>query len=274
MFVKFLAVAVLMFVTSKAWSQVKKTGQQAAQSRQEFCSKSESPDYFRSLFYSSENLLPIKNEGGIMNMGVCWWHSMMTRNIQYLSVYRPELAKPSESEVWTLLNQLVTNRGVVEIPGYRNFSELTRDHSAKVQKVLENWQIVDGTLGLGFLRGLSGNDRVSAAELNQSMDETFEMVKGKKRVAYQMLQAKGLLAHAWLVVDMIKTGNGYILDVVDSNRFGISQVIYQEGMEQLSEYQSVPYTSRNFIDYSGYKIARDRYCQLGITAADVENQEN
>jgi hypothetical protein len=274
MLVKFLAVSVLLLVTSKAWSQVQKMGLQAAHSRQEYCAKSENPDYFRSLFYSHQNLIPFTNVGGIMNMGVCWWHSMMTRNIQYLSVYRPELAKPSDSEVWTLLNQLVTNRGVVEIPGYRNFSELTRDHSAKVQKVLENWQIADGALGLGFLRGLSGSDRVSAEELKKSMDETYEIVKGKKRVAYQMLQAKGLLAHAWLVVDMTKTGNGYILEVVDSNRFGISHVVYQEGMEQLSEYQSVPYTGRNFIDYSGYKLARDRYCRLGITAADVENQGN
>ena len=270
MSVKFLAMSVLMLVNSKAWSQVQKTGAQAAQSRQEYCAQSENPDYFRSLFYSQQNLIPFTNVGGIMNLGVCWWHSMLTRNIQYLSVYRPELPKPSESEVLILLNQLVSNRGVVEIPGYRNFSELARSHSGIVQKVLEQWQIADGALGLGFLRGISGSDRVSPAELKKMMDETFQFVRGKKRVAYQMLQAKGLLAHAWLVVDMTKTGNGYNLDVVDSNRFGIRQVIYQEGMDQLSEYQSVPYTSRNFVDYSGYSLARDRYCRLGLTATDTD----
>lgn len=261
-------------ISSNVMAQLQKSGVSAAQSRQEYCSKSTNPDYFRSLFYSQQNLIPFVNGGGVMNMGVCWWHSMLTRNAQYLSVYRPELPKPSVSEVWSLLNQLVTNKGVVEIPGYTNFSEFTREHFVIVQKVLENWQMADGTLGLGFLRGISGSDRVSASELKKSMDETFEMVKGKKRVAYQMLQIKGLMAHAWLVIDMIKTGNGYILDVVDSNQFGISTVVYQEGMEQLSEYQSVPYTSRNFLDYSGYKLARDLYCRLGMTAADVENQQN
>ena len=133
--------------------------------------------------------------------------------------------------MWTLLNYLTSAKGVVEIPGYRNFSEFARNHSATVQKVLENWQIVDGTIGFGFLRGITGSHRVSPAKLKEMMDETYYSVRIKRRVTYQMLQAKGLLAHAWLVVDMRRTHNGYILDVHDSNDFGIRNVVYKEGMD-------------------------------------------
>ena len=50
--------------------------------------------------YSSEttNLMSFKNQGGLFNGGVCWWHSRFQRNIFYLSIFRPDLNKPLKSE--------------------------------------------------------------------------------------------------------------------------------------------------------------------------------
>lgn len=268
---KYLVPAILLSC-SVSMASINKNGAKPATSRKEFCAKAKDPDYFKSLFYARENQISFLNKGGLMNGGVCWWHSMLTRAAQYLTVYRPDLPKASSDQAYKIVQWLSANKGVVEIPGYRNFYEFSADHSNTILSALEGWQIVDGGFAFGWVRGVSGNHKVDADEFAKMMNETYKIVKSEKKVAYQKLQIEGIESHAWLVVDMEKTGNGYILDVVDSNYRGVSQVHYVKGMTQLREYESVPYTSRNAFDYRSFTWAIDQYCKRNLTAEDLDSQ--
>lgn len=270
----FYVIFSIISVANFSFGAINKSGIKAATSKAEYCRNASNPDYFKSLFYSTQNHISFTNQGGLMNGGVCWWHSMMTRAVQYLTVYRPELPKPSRDEAAKIIQYLTVNKGVVEIPGYQNFYQFSLDHENLILSALEGWQIADGGFGLGFLRGISGSHIVEPSVLKKMMDDTYKLVKQKKQVAYQKLQIEGITAHAWLVVDMTKTNNGYTLDVVDSNYRGIGQVHYFEGMSQLSTYSSVPYTSRNSIDYRSFDFARKQYCRYGKTAADMDTSAN
>ncbi len=260
----------LLLSSAIAHAQINKNGVQAATSKQEFCKQAKSPNYFKSLLYSNSNQLAFTNGGGLMNGGVCWWHSMLTRTAQYLTVYRPELPKATSDQAQKIVQYLSSATGVVEIPGYKNFREFSADHYAVIQRALEGWQIADGAIGFGWIRGLSGSHKVDANQLSKMMDETYALVKKDNRIAYQKLQIEGITAHAWLVVDMTKTADGYVLDVVDSNYGGVSQAQYTRGMTQLSAYASVPYTSRNSMDYRSYEYGISQYCKRGMTAEDLD----
>ncbi|MEN0059939.1 MAG: hypothetical protein AAGB31_13955 [Bdellovibrio sp.] len=247
------------------------TSVKAATSKAEFCEKSKDLTYFKSLLYNSENHISFGNHGGLADGGVCWWHSMLLRSATYLTVYRPELPKPSSSEVEQILSWITAARGIVEIPGYKNFSEFTRANYQLVQRYLEQGQIMDGGFGFGWVRGLSGDYEVAPSKLKEMMDETYALMKESKRVVYQKLQIQGIVSHAWLLVDMEQNADGYLLSVVDSNYSGsVVQRQYRNGSKNLSAYSSVPYTSRNSIDFKGYDYALKMYCKYGKSAADLD----
>lgn len=253
---------------------INKNGIRPAYSREEYCANAHNPDYFKSLFYNYENHIPWKNQGGVMNKGVCWWNSMLVRNAQYLAVYRPDLPAPTRSEVDKIISWLMAGTGVVEIPGYRNFSDFAGSHFSQVQRALEAQQVVDGVVALGFIRGLLGNHIVEPTELSAKMDETYRLTKDKNWVVYQKLQMEGIDAHSWLVVDMTKIPGGYTLEVVDSNFPGdVKTVQFEHGMKQLPAYNSVPYTSRNEFSYRSYNYAIDNYCKRNMTAADLDRTQ-
>jgi hypothetical protein len=62
------------------------------------------------------------------------------------------------------------------------------------------------------------------------MDELYDQVQ-KGEVVYQKLQLQGIDAHAWLVIGMVKTRDGYTLKIIDSN-FPLETIdyVYQKGM--------------------------------------------
>jgi hypothetical protein len=85
----------------------------AATSREEYKEKAVSEKYFRSLAAShpsgiNPNLFSFSNTGGILNGGVCWWHSRMQRAALYLTVYLPDMPPPSKPEVRRILCDLMT----------------------------------------------------------------------------------------------------------------------------------------------------------------------
>lgn len=262
-----------IFLSSFSYAEINKNGVEPAKNRNDFCRLARDPDYFKSLFYSQKNLIAFTNDGGILDRGVCWWHSMLTRSAQHLTVYQPHLPKPGWIQAEKIIGWLTSGRGVVEIPGYNNFSEFTQDYQELVQRALNNWQIGDGTFGLGFIRGLTGHYQVEPKVLARMMDQAYKLVKNEKRIVYQKLQMRGIESHAWLVIDMNKTDNGYDLDVIDSNYSALRTVSYTRGMQQLPNYQSVPYTSRNFIDQAAYSLGVYYYCKRGMTAEDIDRAE-
>lgn len=200
----------------------------------------------QQLLLDRKNHLAFANQGGMMNGGVCWWHSRYTRNAAYLAQFRPDLPRPTdENTLKRMVVDLRKGKKIVVIPGYRNLGEFSASNYQAIQNKLEDWQETDGILHFQWVAGLSGNSEVSEENLAQKMDQLFERVS-RGEVVYQKLQMPGIVAHAWLVVGMTKLPEGgYRLNVVDSNNYGASTVTYRPGMKTMGGYYNfVPYTGK------------------------------
>ncbi|MDD4976179.1 MAG: hypothetical protein PHY93_17615 [Bacteriovorax sp.] len=204
--------------------------QLSAQDSGHFCSDRQNANFVKDLTLDSKNLISFRNRGGIGMAGVCWWHSRFERNALYLTIYKPELAKPTNDEAIELIKQIRDAENVIEIPGYNNFFEFTSENKALIQSELEAWQLGDGLLRFAWIDGLSGDAKVEAWKLKGLMDEIYNDVEVNKNISYNKLQAPGILAHAWSVVHMEKVKGGYDLEILDSNTVGYSEHYeYREG---------------------------------------------
>ena len=108
----------------------------ASQEEVKFCAEND----VQKKISNSNNRLSFTNSGGLVNGGVCWWHSRFTRNANYVAVFSPDKAKPhnktmrrpkkparkspikrlpAPGSVKYILKQIKYGK-VVEIPGYKN----------------------------------------------------------------------------------------------------------------------------------------------------------
>lgn len=203
------------------------------------------PRSLQSLINDNFNQLARSNQGGLLNGGVCWWHSRFTRNAAYLARFRPDLPKPSRDEALAILTRIRRAEGVIDVPGFEHLSDFSYAYSDEIQDMLEAWQLSDGVLRFQWVRGLSGASRVSPRELEGRMDELFRRV-ARGEIVYQMLQFAGPLAHAWLVVDMARTASGYNFKVVDSIFAAETSHTYRRGQDSFVRNGDpfVPYTQQ------------------------------
>lgn len=244
-------------------------------SKSEYCERIKTRTYAQDVLLSERNQISFQNQGGIGGGGVCWWHSMFTRNAAYLTVFKPELPRPDKEEIKGIISDIKNKRGVVEIPGYRDLAEFSRDNGDEILKTLESWQVEDGAFGFGWIRGLKGKPEVKASKLKSMMDELYHLVNTEKRVIYQKLQMPGITAHAWIVAKMEKTDDGYVLTTVDSNfPLEVLKYQYRNGDTKLDYFGNttfVPYTSRSN-DEKKFASAQRDYCVKGITAKQIRKE--
>ena len=245
-------------------------------SAEQFCSDRESSNFVKELTDDSDNLMGFSNNGGLINGGVCWWHSRFQRNSLYLTIYNPQENKPTRKEAKKIIGQIRAGTDAVIIPGYSNFYEFSRDYKADIQSELEAWQKMDGIVKFNWVVGLSGSHTVSAEDLKEKMDRLYDYVKIKGNIAYQKLQIKGIVAHAWLVIDMVETDDGYILKVLDSN-FPHSTQQYEWKPNQTSFYHRyygkfTPYLERE-LELDNVKLAIMKTCQPEQYAAIKEKEK-
>ena len=210
-----------------------------------FCSNTQDPTYAKELTRDYRNLIPLYNQGGIINGGVCWWHSRFQRNALYLTRFSPDLDRPTDKQVKQIIRMIREGKELINIPGYRDFFEFSMVHYVDIQRELEGWQKKDA-VRFAWVKGLQGNTSVKPEKMKELMDKTYEEVEINNNIVYQKLQMKGLVAHAWLVINMEKTSRGYDLEVLDSN-YPLSTMSYRyvEGMTNFEheEYGPfVPYT--------------------------------
>jgi len=214
----------------------------------DFCRDRTEDKYIQELLGESESRMAFANHGGLANGGVCWWHSRFQRNAAYLTMYRPDLPKPTQAEAEDLIKDIRKGKRVVTIPGFQNFNQFSRQFSQEIQSRLETWQRTDGFINQSWIRGLRGKTEVAPEKLREMMDELYTQVS-KGEVVYQMVQLKGIIAHAWLVIDMAQTRDDYELSVVDSNfPTSTNKYTYRNGMTHFNyPYfgQFVPYTSKD-----------------------------
>ena len=254
MILKALIMALGLFASSLAM------GATASTSAENFCSDRKSERYTKDLLSQRSNQISFRNHGGLINGGVCWWHSRLTRKFAYLAIYRPDLPKPTSEEASKIIRRIRLGN-VTEVPGVRNLNEFSREYSTEVQDRLEKWQIGDGFVRQQWTVGLWGSSKTSAAKLKKRMDELYEYVEVEGNLAYQMLQIKGIDAHAWLVLNMKKTSNGYKMEVLDSNYSSTNTISYTYGQERIRSYGGlVPITGKKR-ELKRLKKAVKKYCK-------------
>lgn len=231
----------------------------------EYCAAAREQNYIQEMGKSSVNQLAFRNQGGLINGGVCWWHSRFTRNALYLGIFRPDLPKPSEAQMEDIIKDIRKGKNVVTIPGFANLRAFSSDFTARrlIQEELESWQRFDGFIRQQWIVGLSGSRISEAATLKRNMDELYEYVVLEDNIAYQKLQLPGVVAHAWLVVDVHKDGSGYELEVIDSNYTGTQTWRYREGMTNFNYGgfgEFTPYTEQKRELRTLKKVAQ-RFCR-------------
>jgi hypothetical protein len=223
---------------------------------------------FQTKLQDGDNRLAFQNPAGPLGIGLCWWHSRMQRNANYLLDFKPSEKRASDAEVWTLIKGLTKSNAVQVVKGYKNLQDFSSVYSDKMAETLGQWQLAESFLQMGFLHGIGSND-VSSSSLQKTMDALYAEVKVKKNVPFQMLKMGGVATHAWLVTDMTKNrGGGYTLQIIDSNvPWSLQTYEYVPGMTQFSynlmsssNYNFVPYTQHES-DLSSYQSALKRYCK-------------
>jgi len=215
----------------------------------DFCSKTD--EDIRSYLSETRSRIAFKNRGGLINGGVCWWHSRLQRSSVYLVKFRPEVRqKPTREEARKILRHLRDMDKVVVINGYSNFRDFSYDFRAETQKMLEGWQRIDGFINQEWMRGISGKSSLSADKLKQQMEKIYTAYKSSPTPLWLMLQIKGITAHAALVTSMSETSRGYYLNVIDSNYPAHESEIYYSYGDTNLRIQGEPYT---FVPYLGFQ---------------------
>lgn len=209
-----------------------------------FRNRAELLDQFRD----PENRIAFENGGGLMNGGVCWWHSRLQRSSIYLARFAPDQIKPTTQEVRQILRNLIHFRKMVEIPGYPNFEAFTRDQAGLVQEALNEWQIRDGFLNQQWIRGISGRSQLAPPLMEKRMNRLFEEYLKAEPGLWVMVQMRGIVSHALLVLDMVQTEHGYQLQALDSNFPGTTlSFTYEKGDSSLF------YGDTPFVPYAGFR---------------------
>lgn len=235
----------------------------------EFCARFEESTSISDLSLEPNNLISFKNQGGLFDGGVCWWHSRFQRNIFYLAIFKPELPRPSTKELKSLIKEIRAGESVFTIPGFANISEFTDVHKKEILAELEAWQIYDGVVLGSWVDGLKGNTKVKPDVLKSMMDKVFQYVEVEKKIAYQKLQIKGITSHAWLIIGMKEGPNGYEVGFIDSN--SPKQCLnysYKVGDESFFEK-----SYGNFVPYLEFTREETRLSSVAKTYCGMRNIE-
>jgi hypothetical protein len=228
---------------------------------------------FQAKLESEDHRLSFVNSGGPMGIGLCWWHSRFQRNANYLTEYVPGTSSTEADK--TAIKGIISGAKVVEISGHRNLEEFSSANRLRIEEALGCWQLTDSFIRQTWFRGaFSGSSHPAADSLQKQMDDLYDKVASKRFVIYQMLQMKGPAAHAWLVFDMKKSQEGYVIRVIDSNATQPYNVFYSYGDREVvappfgSDYpRFAPDTQRNsnLRDYSSAILG---YCaKAGVSSS-------
>lgn len=218
---------------------------------QELCSQSRAE--LLSKFDAPGNRMAFRNDGGLFDGGVCWWHSRLQRSSIYLSRYAPSLPRPTAGEAKAIVEHLVHFDSVVTIPGYANFNEFTKDHEGLIQQELNEWQIRDGFIQQQWVRGLYGRPSMPAAVLRERMARIFVKFKASKPGLWVMAQFPGITSHALLFTGMTRTAEGFDLKVIDSNRPEVTRtLVYKYGD------RSIKLGNEGFTPFVGFQSDQEK----------------
>jgi hypothetical protein len=246
----------------------------AEDARKAFCHRQWSD--FQELLSQPQNQIGFNNLGGDLGLGLCLWHSRFTRSANYLAVFLPELAVPTSQEARKLMEKIAKNNEVVEVPGFSNLKDFTWAFRYELLDLLNHWQKFDGFVRMTWVNTLAGAQSASPQELENRMNDLYDLVTRQKKIVYQKLKYSDSDIHAWLVTKVVPFKSGYTLSVVDSNAATrVLKVLYTRGAEslQLSSASQVlsfvPYTEKDEHFSKFYKNIR-KYCAQETSLSEPE----
>ncbi len=190
-------------------------------SKTSFCGPHQEKVGLLNILRTPANLLPMKNTGGMFGLktGVCWWHSRLQRRFTYLAHFRPDLPKSSLSGVKKILRKIKRGKEVVIIPGYKNLEEFGKANGKWIQKSLNAWMAGDSLIRQTWIKGLVKKKIKTEEQLQAYLEEIYKEFKSNKGLLVQILNFKGVSAHAWIILNMTKNSDGkFELEVLDSNK--------------------------------------------------------
>lgn len=228
--------------------------------KEDFCNRLQNKATIKDQAAVIDNLIAFKNDGGLFDGGVCWWHSRFQRNAFYLLKINPAGTKPTNTEAKELIKRIRNSNEVLTLNGFNSFNDFTKSYQKEIQKELNNWQLYDGVVLGGWIDGIKGDTKIPSNELKAKMDELFQYVETNKKIAYQKLQIKGITSHAWLVTNLKQTESGYDIGYIDSNDpMSINLYRYKYGDESLfiKGYG-------NFVAYLEFKREEDKLNQVAL----------
>ena len=210
----------------------------------DICSRS-SQD-LRILLDQNSSRISFKNDGGLFNQGVCWWHNRMQRSSAYLVSYEPSLPAPTRPELLKILLSLRNMDSAVVIPGYEDFLTFSHDYQKEIQEILDGWQKLDGFFNFQWIRGISGQSELPSEQMLARMRDVYTYYKYAPAPMWIMAQIKGMTSHSFLVLRMREIANGYEMELIDSNHpQETMKLAYYEGDTALrvegGKYTFVPY---------------------------------
>ncbi len=220
----------------------------------------------------STSRINFKNHGGLLNGGVCWWHSRLQRSSAYLVEFEPKMSIPTSEEAIKILKKIKAMKSVVVIPGFEDFNSFTNFFSKEVQQFLEAWQREDGFLNQQWLRGISGRSELSSDDMIARMDILYAQFQNSPTPVWIMAQIKGVSSHAFLILDMKTVANGYALRLIDSNHPLDTRLLnYERGQKFLKHVKE----NYSFVPYFGFKkdslnlqMVIRKYCYLTKILSD------
>lgn len=179
-----------------------------------------------------------------------------------LEFSNPNCQKPNKVIARKIIHAIAAGTRVVEIPGYKNLSEFSKDWTPEIQLKLEEWQRVDGFLKFAWIQGLSGNyhadPKIIAAALNFSITQAEQA----GQIHWTMWQLPGITAHASLMIGGEIDSGEYLVDHIDSNRPNSIRILkWASPSRSVDGYMGkfVPYVARK-ADLATFKSAGDQYC--------------
>lgn len=204
----------------------------------------------RSFLEERTSRIAFRNDGGLFNQGVCWWHSRLQRSSTYLVTYEPAALPPTRPELLKILTDLRDMNKTVVIPGYENFETFTHDFQNDVQAMLNGWQKIDGFYNFEWLRGISGRSSLPAGEMVNQMKSVYTHYKNSPAPLWIMAQIKGISSHSLLILRMKEISQGYEMQVIDSNHPDDNITItYHHG----DTFLRAPGEKYSFVPYVGFQ---------------------
>jgi hypothetical protein len=209
--------------------------------------------------------MAFRNNGGLFNKGVCWWHSLYQRAAWHLTVFRPELPKPGPSERKFLVHQIARGKEVIEIPGYKDFFEFSVENRDLIQSKLNQWQLSDGILKFIWIDSLFKPKILPPLNMSTHMRELTDLVTQSGKIHWALWQVPGIVAHASLFLDGFPHHTTTDYSIVDSNYPGATGFLtYIEGASTVITYFGpiVPHHGRHS-DLNRFERATRDYCANG-----------